>query len=170
MEKVADKLGLSKSSIYSHFQNKTDMIKKVFFNEFEKMVRFAKAAAYQSDKNEELLYSAFFSIAHYFRQNSDILNALSHLKTRRPYKEAGMEEYGHPHSCGVHKSKHFDFSIIFGHIHDDAQNPIITETAAEWIFFIMINTFMRCHDTIMFEDTPNEYFRIVYRYIALGIE
>ncbi|MDR2491309.1 MAG: TetR/AcrR family transcriptional regulator, partial [Spirochaetaceae bacterium] len=170
MEKVADKLGLSKSSLYSHFQNKNDMIIKVFLNEFEKMTLFAAAAAYQSNKNEELLYSAFFSIAQYFRQNPDILNALSHLKTRRPYKEAGMEEYESLHDCEKHKSKHFDFSVIFRHIKDDKQNPIISETAAEWMFFILIHTFMHYHDTIMFKDIPNEYFRIVYRYIALGIE
>ncbi|MDR2601853.1 MAG: TetR family transcriptional regulator, partial [Spirochaetaceae bacterium] len=80
MEKVAEKAGLHKSSLYSHFINKNDMIKKVFINEIEQMIQFLMANKQTSGTNEERLYYTFFSIVHYLRVKPCALSILDHLR------------------------------------------------------------------------------------------
>ncbi|MDR0540425.1 MAG: TetR/AcrR family transcriptional regulator; helix-turn-helix transcriptional regulator, partial [Spirochaetaceae bacterium] len=166
MEKVAEELRLSKSSVYSHFENKKEMLREVFLNEARAIMQFAALNIKKSDTTEEQLYYAVFSIAHYFRLNPDILHALDYLRTRRLDIKSKEEAEIH---FNEHKSQFPLFAAIFENIKTSSGSLLINEDRAEWIFFILINVLMRCERIQSSRQFPNEVFRIMYRYIALGL-
>ncbi|MDR0551199.1 MAG: TetR family transcriptional regulator [Spirochaetaceae bacterium] len=167
MEKVAEKLGISKSTMYSHFESKREMIKNVFLTEADGLTRFALLHVSKTGTSEECLYRAVFSIAHYLRENSDILLALDHIRKRRSDIEKNIHEF---EMREKQPKWHFQFYGIFNMIKNADGSALINECRAEWIFFIVVNTLMRRSKTMPFSRIPNAVFRDMYRYIALGLE
>jgi AcrR family transcriptional regulator len=83
MEMVAKKLGLSKSSLYGHFKNKKDMLRRLFATEFRRIIEYARQGISLSEKPEEQLYLGIFSIAVYLRSRPEILVAMNWFRTRK---------------------------------------------------------------------------------------
>ncbi|WP_461257872.1 TetR/AcrR family transcriptional regulator [Treponema sp. R80B11-R83G3] len=83
MEMVAKKLGLSKSSLYGHFKNKKDMLRRLFLTEFRRIIEYAHQGISLSVKAEEQLYLGIFSIAVYLRARPEILIAMNWFRTRK---------------------------------------------------------------------------------------
>ncbi|MDR0877209.1 MAG: TetR/AcrR family transcriptional regulator [Treponema sp.] len=177
MEMVARRSGLSKSSLYSHFKNKKDMIRQLFLTEFERIANHAKVGALLSAAPEEQFYLAIFSIADYLRSRPEILIAMDWLRTRKP-------EMGKPVPPRV-------FNIFSGIKIEaleqtaDAEPPGADRTT-QWILFLLVNTLMWWrrrlnlgspqydekiqYDKAAFADLPDSSIRKLYRFLTLGIK
>ncbi|MCL2068200.1 MAG: TetR/AcrR family transcriptional regulator, partial [Treponema sp.] len=156
MEMVAQRLGLSKSSLYGHFKNRKDMIRRLFIGEFKRILDFARQGIGLSPKPAEQLYLGIFSIAVYLRSRSEILTALDWLRTRKldiGKSEKEMEEY---------------FKLFV----DIEIEPIMIceeiekQHVSHWILFLIINTLIRFGKEGSVKNTD---IRSLFRFITLGL-
>jgi AcrR family transcriptional regulator len=161
MEMVARRSGLSKSGLYAHFKNKADMLGQMFITEFGRIVDYAELERSRSAVVEEQFYLVMMSIANYLRSRPEILITMDWLKTRRL-------ELGVSVPSRIYR--------IFGDINlkETVKFPegseLTDETLAQWIMFLVVNTLMRRPEGISFSDVSNRSFRIVYKFIVLGID
>ena len=171
MEMVAKHSGLSKSGLYAHFKNKQDMLNQLFITEFTRIMIFAKEQIETTEVHEEQLYLAIISIVNYLRSRPEILVAINWIKT-------GRLDFG--------KNFHDRFDYIIGEIKLAAiqqyDRPMLI-WAAQWILFMIVNTLalwsakdgVDCtgQDKIWGKnaaEVPNEIFRTLFRFIALGLD
>ncbi|MDR0389106.1 MAG: TetR/AcrR family transcriptional regulator [Spirochaetaceae bacterium] len=165
MDMVARRSGLSKSSLYSHFRNKQDMLAQLFLLEFDRLGKYVKASVQQGGKTLEQLYLALLATADYLRSRPEILVTMDWIRTRRI-------------ELGITPSQ--DILTVFSGI------PALTRFDKElhpnwvfyWILFLIIGTLMRCpsgsarrrRTPLSNNDLPDSAFRKVFRFITLGIE
>jgi len=173
MEMVARRSGLSKSGLYAHFKNKQDMLAQLFITEFSKIVNFAKAQIETTEVHEEQLYLAIISIVYYLRSRPELFVAMDWVKTRQ--LDLGKSMPGHLYriirSIKMEAIRKYDQHFLFW--------------AARWVIFMIVNTLalwpsrngkLSAIDkeekawTKSAASVPNECFRILFRFISLGLE
>ncbi|MDR2617229.1 MAG: TetR/AcrR family transcriptional regulator [Treponema sp.] len=178
MEMVAKRSGLSKSGLYAHFVNKQDMVRQFFFTEFVRILNFAKAKVESSEVPEEQLYLAIVSVMQYLRSRPEILAAIDWLRTRRLDLEA-------PVSQQIYRII-TDIKLEAIQKHDGD----LMAWVAQWILFLIVNTLVwgpakqgetgapalqerrnsRNALVLNFTEVTNESCRILFRFIALGLD
>ena len=175
MEMVARRSGLSKSGLYAHFKNKQDMLAQLFITEFMSIVNFAKAQIEASSVFEDQLYLAIVSIVDYLRCRPEFLLALDWIKTGRLDLggEIPLRLKAAINDIKIEAIQKIDHHFLF--------------KIAEWVLFMIVNTLAlwpsnRLGDLICMgnsqstiwakkaKEVPNECFRLLFRYIALGLE
>jgi AcrR family transcriptional regulator len=171
MEMVARRSGLSKSGLYAHFKNKQDMLAQLFIAEFSKIVNFARAQIETTEIHEEQLYLAIISIVYYLRSRPELFVAMDWVKTRQLDLGKSMPGrlYRIIRSIKIKAIKKCDQHFLFW--------------AAKWVIFMIVNTLalwpsrngkINVADekawTKSAVDVPNECFRILFRFISLGLE
>ena len=178
MEMVAKRSGLSKSGLYAHFKSRLDMLGKMFAAEFTRMANLAKAQIESSKVPEEQLYLGIMSIAGYLRSRPEILVALDWIKTRR-YEGLGKDI----------PSQLFRIIRSIKLAAVQSLDPHMLVEIAQWIIFMTVNNMVwwsfskkpcpvkpeLSDRTINWArnittEVPNESFRILFRFIALGLE
>jgi len=171
MEKVAKRSGLSKSSLYSHFKNKQDMMRQLFVTELMRIIDFAKSQIKQSEVPQEQLYLGIFSIVEYLRSKPDILVALDWIRNRK----LNLNPSGHRHKAPVIGFLNLFEVIDIKPLQNEGspfrevpawenENVIITP----WILFLIVKTLMeKKPDHVL--GVPNSNIRSLYRFITLGI-
>ncbi|MDR1286567.1 MAG: TetR/AcrR family transcriptional regulator [Treponema sp.] len=158
MDMVARRSGLSKSSLYGHFKNKQDMLRRLFVTEFTHIARFANEGIGLSAVPEEQLYLGIFSIASYLRLRPEILTALSWIRTRRL-------------NLGRHASyRPFRVFETIKLVPCRDWEKVPAEIMSHWIMFLIVNILMRPPEGANFADFPNESIRVLYRFVTLGVE
>jgi AcrR family transcriptional regulator len=172
MEQVARRSGLSKSSLYSHFKNKQDMLRQLFMIESMRILDFARSQIKQSEVPQEQLYLGIFSIAEYLRSKPDILVALDWIRNRK----LNLNPSGHSY-----KGTMIGFLSLFEVIDikplQNEDSPFRKIPVGEkenvnitpWILFLIIRTLMETKPGHALGDVPNSYIRSLYRFITLGI-
>jgi len=83
MNIVARKAGLAKSSLYSHFASKEEMLRQLFLYEFEALANHLEAALALSDKPLDRLYLTMRVVSEYLRHHRDILLVLDWVRLQR---------------------------------------------------------------------------------------
>jgi AcrR family transcriptional regulator len=172
MDMVARRSGLSKSSLYSHFKSKGEMLAQLFLTETERIIAYAGASREKSVRAEERLYLVIIATANYLRSRPEILVAMDWLRLRN--LNPGDREP--PRFRRV-----FEGIELEGFREDDLADSGgggQTERLSQWIFFLIINIFMRPRvdgDSVppAVEDiagVPNGSFRRLYKFIALGMK
>jgi len=171
MEMVARRSGLSKSGLYAHFKNKQDMLAQLFIAEFSKIVNFAKAQIETTEVHEEQLYLAIISIVYYLRSRPEIFVAMDWMKTRQLDLGKAMPGrlYRIIRSIKLEAIRKQDQHFLFW--------------AAQWVIFMIVNTLAlwpsRFKELNAIDDkawvksavdVPNECFRVLFRFISLGLE
>ena len=175
MEMVAQRSGLSKSGLYAHFKNKQDMLTQLFITEFSTMANFAKAQIENTSVFEEQLYVTIVSIVDYLRSRPEILLSLDWIKTGRLDlgKELPLKLFQMIKSIKVEAIQNFDGTFLV--------------RIAEWVLFMIVNTLALWPSNqgenstsagnsqgknwaLKAAEVPNESFRLLFRYIALGLE
>jgi AcrR family transcriptional regulator len=174
MEMVARRSGLSKSGLYAHFKNKQDMLAQFFITEFSKIVNFAKAQIETTEVPEEQLYLAIISIVYYLRSRPEIFVAMDWVKTRQLDLGKAMPGrlYRIIRSIKTEAIRKYDQHFLFW--------------AAKWVIFMIVNTlalwpsrFKKLSELSSADDkawtksaseVPNECFRLLFRFISLGLE
>ncbi|MDR2923519.1 MAG: TetR/AcrR family transcriptional regulator [Treponema sp.] len=172
MEQVARRSGLSKSSLYSHFKNKQDMLHQLFMTESIRIIDFAKRQIKQSEIPQEQLYLGIFSIAEYLRSKPDILVALDWIRNRK----LNLNPSGHRH-----KTPMMGFLRLFEAIDikplQNEGSPFREIPMGEkenfnislWILFLIVKTLMIRKPGRALGDVPNSDIRSLYKFITLGI-
>ncbi|MDR0302060.1 MAG: TetR/AcrR family transcriptional regulator [Treponema sp.] len=165
MNMVAKRMGISKSSLYGHFKNKKDMLRRLFVSEFERIIDFAQQGIKLSSDTAEQLYLGIFSIAVYLRSRPEILTAIDWIRTRKldlgkPEKEP---DYLRPF-------KNIEFKRRY--IKDD-KTKLLTYY---WVLFlltnILIQPFMKKNTQsagIPSGKVQNDDIRVLYKFITLGL-
>ncbi|MDR0487702.1 MAG: TetR/AcrR family transcriptional regulator [Treponema sp.] len=155
MEMVASRLGLSKSSLYGHFKNRKDMLRRLFMSEFGKIVDFARQGFYLSHVPQEQLYLGIFSIVVYLRSRPELLVSMGWIRTRK---------------LDLGKPEKDDFFRLF----DEIDTELLRNAGEEkkrrisyWILFLIINILMRSGPA---ENEWNNNIRSLYRFITLGLK
>ena len=167
MEMVARRSGLSKSGLYAHFKNKQDMLSQLFITEFTRIINHAKVQIETSSVFEDQLYLAIISIVDYLRSRPEIFVALDWIKTGRLDlgKEVPPRLYGIIKKIEIDAIRNFDQHLLVW--------------MAQWILFMIVNTLAlwppnrtgQCKNWEKnLTEIPNECFRVLFRFIALGLE
>ena len=171
MEMAARHAGLSKSGLYAHFKNRQDMLDQLFITEFSRIVNFTKTQIETTGLPEAQLYLTILSIVSYLRSRPEIFFAIDWIKTRRL-------EFGEGISDLIFRNI---ASIKMGAIQKLDQRMLL-ETA-QWILFLIVNILAwwpSKPDTAVdgrniewvknTKEIPDESFRFLFRFIALGLE
>jgi len=171
MEMVAKRSGLSKSGLYAHFKSKEDMLEQLFITEFTRIVDFAKAQIATSEIPEEQLYLGIISIIYYLRSRPEILMSMDWVKSSQHKlgREMPVRLYGIIKDIKLDVIQRNDLHYLVW--------------VAQWILFLIINTlaWWPPRDKPCFPSeskiwaknavkVPNESFRVLFRFIALGLE
>ena len=157
MDMVAKRLGLSKSSLYGHFKNRKDMLRRLFSGEFRRIISFARQGIALSDISEERLYLGIFAITVYFRSHPEFLISLDWIRTRK-----------------LNLGKPEKDTNIFRLFEDVELEPMggsedEKQRASHWILFLLINILTRQGRTVSAVDVQNNDIRVLYRFITLGL-
>ncbi|MDR2796698.1 MAG: TetR/AcrR family transcriptional regulator; helix-turn-helix transcriptional regulator [Spirochaetaceae bacterium] len=166
MAMVAKKSGLSKSGLYAHFASKRDMLRQLFLEEFDGVIRYAQAVSKKSGVPEEQLYMAIRAVEGFLTSEPEFLAAIGSLKTRRINFDMDRIEDMHRDN-GECLNK---FSQVFSEIKDAEGEPLIDETTVGVILFLLTDTLIGKPDAMEYKAIPDESLRILYRFIALGME
>jgi len=163
MDMVAKRMGLSKSSLYGHFKNRNDMLRRLFFNEFKRIIEFARHGISLSAVPAEQLYLGIYSIAFYLRSRREVLAALNWIRTRKL-------DYGRP------DKKMNNFFRLFEDIEIEPfskSGEDIKQKISHLILFLLINILMRPYmsgnEKLTVEDVRNNDIRLLYKFITLGL-
>jgi AcrR family transcriptional regulator len=158
MDMVAKRMGISKSSLYGHFKNKKDMLRKLFMSEIERIVDFARKGINLSSNTAEQLYLGIFSIAVYLRSRPEILIAIDWIRTRNL-------NLGKP-------VKKPDFFRLFKDIKFESLNNLDEEAKLvtfHWILFLLTNILTQPFMTKNTRKVQNDDIRVLYKFITLGL-
>jgi AcrR family transcriptional regulator len=161
MEMVAQRSGLSKSSLYSHFESREEMLKELFMTEVGRIASYTEKCALLSEAPEEQLYLAMMGIVVFLREKSDVLSVLDRLRTRR----ADFKN----HRFGDKKPLALVYTI-FSKIRRADGSLLVNERNTEWILFLIVHL-LQCRPANMdYKNIPNESFRILFKFIAGGLK
>ena len=164
MEQVARRSGLSKSSLYGHFENKHDMLRQLFMTEFLRIIDFASQGMRHSDVPVERMYLAIFSIAEYLQTKPDFLVAMDWVRTRRlDFFKRGNQGW----EDGVPPEFHKLFEGITIKPFRSREHFGGEKWVTHWILFLIINTLLMPDRSR--EEILNDQTRIVYQFLTLGI-
>ena len=157
MEMVARRSGLSKSGLYAHFINKQDMLGKLFISEFTRLINSAKTQIETSLVPEEQLYLAIISIADKLRSRPEFLMVLEWLKT----SQLDLEK------MALERLESIIASINLEAIKQHDQRLLLT--IAQWLLLLIVSILIwRPSLSNNTQENPNESFRMLFRFIALG--
>jgi len=153
MDMVAKKLGLSKSSLYGHFKNRKDMLRRLFISEFMRIIEFARKGINSSSNNAEQLYLGIYSIAVYLRSRPEILVAMDWIRTRKL-------DLGKP-------DKRLEVFRLFEDVDIEPLRGASEEKkqrTSHWILFLLINILTHPDN-----EMQNDSIRLLYKFITLGL-
>jgi AcrR family transcriptional regulator len=160
MDMVARRSGLSKSSLYSHFKNRQDMLSRLFQLEFKSMARYIRAGKKQGKGQLEQFYLALLAMADYLRSRPEILITMDWVKTRRI-------------ELGIAPPR--DIFAVFSGI--PAVERLNRELSPNWVFYwalFLIITTLVCSpwggQVMGGAKVPDSSFRKVFKFLTLGVE
>ena len=87
VEKIAGALGMAKSSLYSSFENKVDMISTLIENEFETLRDLIVSNISQLDSSYEKLYAIMQTEFCYFKERPEFMMIFRNLLMNRTLQE-----------------------------------------------------------------------------------
>jgi AcrR family transcriptional regulator len=168
MEMVARRMGLSKSSLYGHFKNRKDMLRRLFMGEFKRIISFARQGIGLSANTAEQLYLGIYSIAVYLRSRPEILITLGWIRTRKL-------DLGKP-------DKKFEMFRLFEDVDIEPirdRGEEVKQQVSHWIIFLLVNILMRPKQNedgwfstktcIPDPNIDNNDIRLLFRFITLGL-
>jgi len=156
LDMVAKKLGMSKSSLYGHFKNRKDMLRRLFVTEFKRIIEFARQGINLSSDTSEQLYLGLFSISVYLRSRPEILIAMDWIRTRKlnlGKPEKNMEVFRLFEDVEIEQLKNAG---------EDEKRR-----ASHWILYLLIN--ILAHPAEMEINDRNDSIRSLYKFIIFGL-
>jgi AcrR family transcriptional regulator len=171
MNMVAQRSGLSKSSLYSHFENRGEMLAQLFLTELDRLIAYIRASREKSSLAEEQLYLVMIAAADYLRSRPEFLVAIDWLRLRN----LNLGKHAFPQFCRMFQGIGLE---VFGGDSPGSESEARMERLAQWVFFLIINVLLgweadRQPATPSTEDiaaVSNKSFRLLYRFITLGMK
>lgn len=79
LDRIAEKLGMSKSSLYFHFESKDALVKNLIGDEFYRMMTILSEKAEYAKTADEEIYVFFRTAVEYFRLNPSVIRVFEWL-------------------------------------------------------------------------------------------
>jgi len=167
MEMVAKRMGFSKSSLYGHFKDRKDMMRRLFKTEFTRIIEFARQGISLSSDSAEQLYLGIYSIAVYLRSRPETIAAMGWIRTRK--LDLGKPE------------KNIEMFRLFEDVEIDAMQNAGEEEkqkTSHWILFLLISVLMQPNDIVPGKASlqhsqrsfqTNNDIRDLYKFITMGL-
>lgn len=158
MNIVAQKAGLSKSSLYSHFESKEEMLRQLFLNEFEALANILASVLALSGDPLEKLYLTMRVVTEYLQSHRDILFVMDWVRLQRIslgvlIPERSLELFSFARDLPLRKSL----------AHWDAL------TLARWVLFLVVNQLMVELRHGLGEGESLDNLKELYSYILTGV-
>jgi AcrR family transcriptional regulator len=174
MDMVARRSGLSKSGLYSHFENRREMLARLFLTEMERVLVYVEESREQSARAEERLYLAIIAGADYLRSRPEFLIAMDWLRLRN----LNLGDHAPPRFRRMFQGIALGGGGGREDLADAADSGDRTERLAQWVFFLIVNVLLRWKSGERngapsagdIAAVPNECFRLLYKFIALGMK
>jgi AcrR family transcriptional regulator len=164
VEMFAKKSGLSKSSLYTHFESREEMILSMFANEFRRIVAIAVYNKAKSAVPEEQVYLVIAAIAQYLQKHTMILRAIDKTRTRR-------NDFPQGNYKGGTEVLNITDAIFAGIGIPTADGEMVFgKRETDRILFMLVNTLMFRPVEMDYADVGNESIRILFRFLTLGLE
>lgn len=100
-DKIAAKLGMSKSSLYFYFKNKNEMIYKSIVEQLEKMTDLYLEAKGSFDSFEEVLYCNMVVKGTYLKHDDKFIEVFNWLNNQDNEFDKRMREYKQLYAAGL---------------------------------------------------------------------
>ena len=160
MDMVAKKMGFCKSSLYGHFKNRKDMLRRLFETEFKRIIEFARQGISLSSDASEQLYLGIFSISLYLRLRPEILVAIDWIRTRN--LDLGKPE------------KKVEIFRLFEDVDFEPMKEACEEEKmriSHWILFLLTNILMQpvSSEHNLEYGGQNNNIRLLYKFIISGL-
>jgi len=159
MKMVAQKAGLAKSTLYSHFASKEEMLRQLFLNEFETLARILESALTLSADPLGKLYLTMRVVTDYLRSHRDILFVMDWVRLQRIPLGMLMPQRS---------------LELFSFARDLPLRPSLADwddlTLARWVIFLVVNQLMveLRHGVDEAESMNN--LKKLYIYIVTGVQ
>ena len=177
---IAARSGLAKSSLYSHFRDKQDMLDTLFLTEFTRIASYARDNINASIIPEEQIYLGMASIAAYLQSRPDILAILDWLRSQRVRPSPRLAAESQKVIPLIYR---IITDIDLPGMENDAEKK---DRIAQWVLFLTVKGLIWRLETSgkKNENLPGfpgkgkasgfsvapENIRVLYRFIALGLE
>lgn len=163
VERIADRVGMTKSSLYFHFKNREDMLSRMVLREQEGFIRIARARLGALNNPVDRLYALMVMIAGYNYHNPSQLTVLNWLR----YNQVQVQI---PKQHIVSALKMFRFlpaMVKEGRLAGDPEDPY---PMLAFLNFVVQQELMSGPITSLTPDVHRSRIRSLFRLFAFGID
>jgi AcrR family transcriptional regulator len=139
VERIAERAGMSKSSLYFHFRNRAEMMSSMLVPEHERLMDLVDARASRFTDFGSQLYAFMVVTASYAAQSRSILTALDWMRFHRIRVQIGSVPQRRPiHSFLAERLAHEDFAHprfdeleVVAYLHHLVMRPVLERGTGE---------------------------------------
>ncbi|MFO7850010.1 MAG: TetR/AcrR family transcriptional regulator [Spirochaetia bacterium] len=163
LEKIAQKAGMTKSSLYFYFENRNDMLWKMIDRERHHVGGLFLERSADFNRFEEKLYAYFLLFGGYMARRPDFMAVMNWFRFQRinlhvpNHAKAGMEKYVRFLREGMEQNKLLPLG----------QDEM---TIIRFIHFILINEINKEYWSEISEEEMGDSFRVLYELFLYGVE
>jgi AcrR family transcriptional regulator len=106
LERVAQKLGLAKSSLYTYFSNKKDMIKDLALKEMSTLINIIHEKVLLGKDFSEQIFLHLQSEFNYFKKRNSLISVFGWLSIQGAFNKEKALKIIHLHSKEKYKNKY----------------------------------------------------------------
>ncbi|MCR5761935.1 MAG: TetR/AcrR family transcriptional regulator [Treponema sp.] len=156
VEKIAGALGMAKSSLYSSFENKVDMISTLIENEFETLRDLIVNNISQLDSSYEKLYSIMQTEFCYFRERPELMMIFRNLLMNKALKD--RFENQKDESCGN------------GFLKDFFSGEFFNESVLLWILVLPVMIYGSFQNRGLEADEMQDSLKEIFLMVEFGVK
>lgn len=167
VELLADELGMAKSSLYTYFANKNDMIKNLIFEEIKNMINIIREKIQQTNNFSEYVYVLMRTEFNYFLSRPAVLSVCGWLRLQG--KDGGIT---HDDIKAIHLKKenetdYFDSSFFKENVLDVGLS-LEKKDVIKWLATLPISLLIQGKEHQLSEDTLKIGIRNLYELVSSG--
>ncbi|MDR2898061.1 MAG: TetR/AcrR family transcriptional regulator [Spirochaetaceae bacterium] len=165
--RIAEKMELAKSSLYSYFRNKNELLSELVYSELSEFVQIIERRRRLTDSLPEAVYLHLMTVTSYLQKRPSIIAVFSWLRSRGNLRDSEIGQY-------IREDRQMDFANMLnrfpGFTIPDLGIPLKEETVGVWISAIPISLLIQCQFHQFSEAQVVSAIKMVYHFIGYGVE
>ncbi|MDR1748591.1 MAG: TetR/AcrR family transcriptional regulator [Spirochaetaceae bacterium] len=167
VERIAEKMGLAKSSLYSYFRNKNELLSELVYSELSEFVQIVERRRRLTNTLPEAVYMHLMTVTSYLQKRPSIIPVFSWLRSRGNLRNSEIGHY-------IRNDRKIDITNTLntfpGFRIPDLGIPLKEETVSIWISAIPISVLIQCRFHKFTDEQVVSAMRMVYSFIGHGVE